>query len=114
MLPDRPGVSAALWRPHAAYAGPDGKVAPEYLWTALDCPGAFAFTLGEPKMRSLLGRLTARLDGSVEPGEPCIVMGWRIAREGRKLHAGTAIFGADGGLRGIARALWVVPAPVAG
>jgi hypothetical protein len=109
----RPGVSAAVWRPDAAYAGADGKVAPEYLWTALDCPGAFAFTLGEAPMRTLLGRLTARLQGSVAVGEPCIVMGWQIAREGRKLHAGSAIFGADGGLRGLARALWVVPAPVA-
>jgi hypothetical protein len=45
----------------------------------------------------------------VRAGEACIVMGWQIARDGRKLTAGTAIFGADGGLRGIARALWVTP-----
>jgi len=43
-----------------------------------------------------------------------MVLGWQIAREGRKLHAGTALFGAEGGLRGIARALWVLPPPVAG
>jgi hypothetical protein len=36
-------------------------------------------------------------------------MGWQIARDGRKLTAGTAVFGADGGLRGIARSLWVTP-----
>ncbi|WP_431269599.1 hypothetical protein [Dankookia sp. P2] len=47
------------------------------------------------------------------PGEPVTVLGWQIGREGRKLQAGTALFGGDGGLRGIARALWVLPAPVA-
>ncbi len=62
----------------------------------------------------LLGRITGRLDGMVVPGEPIIVLGWQIGREGRKLHAGTALFGADGALRGLARALWVLPAPVAG
>ena len=108
----RPGISAALWRPDAGFA-PGGRVAPEFLWAALDCAGAFAFTLGEQPMRTLLGQLTAELHGEVEAGEPCIVFGWQIAREGGKLHAGTAIFGADGGLRGLARALWVIPRPVA-
>jgi hypothetical protein len=109
----RPGLSAALWEPHAAFAGPDRRIAPEYLWSALDCAGAFAFSAHGGPQRMLLGRIAARLDGSVEPGEPCVVIGWQIAQEGRKLHAGTAIFGADGGLRGVAKALWVTPPPVA-
>jgi hypothetical protein len=62
----------------------------------------------------LLGRLTARLEGRIVPGEPVVVLGWQIGREGRKLQAGTALFGEDGGLRGVARALWVLPAPSAG
>lgn len=110
----RPDIAAALWRPAAAFAGPDGAIAPEFLWAALDCPGAFAFTVNDRPQRMLLGRITGRLDGHVAPGEACIVMGWQIRREGRKLHAGTALLGEDGGLRGIARALWVLPAPVAG
>lgn len=106
----RDGMAAALWRPDAAFAV-DGRIAPEHLWAALDCPGQFAFTVNDAPHRSLLARMTARLVGHVEPGEPCIVYGWQIGREGRKLHAGTAIIGADGGLRGIARALWVMPPP---
>jgi hypothetical protein len=109
----RPGFSAALWEPHAGFAGADGRIAPAFLWSALDCAGAFAFTVHGGPQRMLLGRIAARLDGSVEPGEPCVVIGWQIAQEGRKLHAGTAIFGADGGLRGVAKALWVTPPPVA-
>ncbi len=109
----RPGVAAALWRPEAAFGDASGNVAPEFLWAALDCPGQFAFTVNEGPARSLLARMTGRLDGPVRVGEECIVLGWQIAREGRKLHAGTAIFGADGGIRGVARALWVMPPPVA-
>ncbi|MDZ7826294.1 MAG: hypothetical protein U5R48_10095 [Gammaproteobacteria bacterium] len=36
-----------------------------------------------------------------------MVTGWRLAEEGRKFEAGTALFGADGSLRAIARALWI-------
>ncbi|MDO9713341.1 hypothetical protein [Paracraurococcus lichenis] len=110
----RPDIAAALWRPAASFAGADGSIAPEFLWAALDCAGAFAFTVNDRPQRMLLGRITGRLDGAVAPGEACIVMGWQIAREGRKLQAGTALFGEDGRLRGIARALWVLPALAAG
>jgi hypothetical protein len=110
----RPGIAAALWHPDARFAGADGRIAPEFLWSALDCAGAFAFTVDGAPQRMLLGRIAGRLDGSIAPGEPVTVLGWQIGREGRKLQAGTALFGEDGGLRGIARALWVMPAPVAG
>ena len=110
----RPDIAAALWHPASGFAGADGAIAPEFLWAALDCAGAFAFTVNEAPRRMLLGRIAGRLDGHVAPAEPVVVLGWQIAREGRKLHAGTALFGADGGLRGIARALWVLPSPVAG
>jgi hypothetical protein len=110
----RPGIAAALWQPDARFAGADGAIASEFLWSALDCAGAFAFTVDATPQRMLLGRITGRLQGSVAPGEAVTVLGWQIGREGRKLQAGTALFGEDGGLRGIARALWVLPAPVAG
>jgi hypothetical protein len=108
-VPGRPGLSAALWRPDAAFAGPAGMIRPEFLWSALDCAGSFAFTLPTGPQRMLLGRMVGRLDGEVRAGEPCIVIGWQVARDGRKLTAGTAVFGADGGVRGIARSLWVTP-----
>ncbi|MFZ4406410.1 MAG: hypothetical protein ACOYOH_03660 [Paracraurococcus sp.] len=113
-VPGRPDIAAALWHPEPGFAGADGAIAPEFLWAALDCAGAFAFTVNAAPQRMLLGRIAGRLEGKVAPGEAVIVLGWQIAREGRKLHAGTALFGAEGGLRGIARALWVLPPPVAG
>ena len=105
----RPGIAAALWRPDACYADEQGHIRPVFLWGALDCAGSFAFTVGAEPGRMLLARMAGRLDGTVCADEPCIVMGWQIARDGRKLTAGTAIFGEDGGLRGIAQALWVTP-----
>jgi hypothetical protein len=105
---------AAPWTPDASLAGPDGAVRPEFVWAALDCPGAFALMAGGRAEAMLLGRITARLAGTVHPGERCVVLGWPIGAEGRKRFAGTAVFGADGGLRGLARAVWFTPAAGAG
>jgi hypothetical protein len=109
----RPGLSAALWRPHGVFAGADGQVAPLYLWSALDCAGHFAFTLEDRPQRMLLGRMTGQLLGPVAVGAPMIVLGWQLGRDGRKRRAGTAIFAPDGTLCGLAEALWITPPPVA-
>ena len=109
LVEGRPGLAAALWRPDPAYADARGRIRHEFLWSALDCAGSFAFTLGKGPQSMLLGRMAGRLDGVVRAGEACTVIGWQIARDGRKLTAGTAIFGEDGGRRGIARSLWVTP-----
>lgn len=79
------------------------------VWAALDCPGAYA--TGYPERGgALLGRLSARIDRVPAPGERCVVMGWPLGEEGRKRHAGTAVFGADGEPLARARAIWIVPA----
>ena len=84
-----------------------GVVSNEVLWAALDCVGYFA--VGAPDYPvALLGRMTARIVGSVAASERCVVMGYAIERSGRKLHAGTAVFGADGSVRGYARQTWIV------
>ncbi|HEY3498111.1 MAG TPA: hypothetical protein VGK73_25610 [Polyangiaceae bacterium] len=98
---------AAPWVPDASLAAPDGCVAPEFLWASLDCPGYFG-AAPEELPRALLGRMTAELTGSVAPGERCVVIGWRLGLEGRKLHAASALFGADGTLRGKARQTWII------
>ena len=36
-------------------------------------------------------------------------MAWPLGDEGRKLYAGTALFGEDGRVLGSARATWIVP-----
>ena len=83
----------------------DGKVAAEFHWAALDCPGYFAVSGGRRVM--LLGEMQAHLDRRVRVGESCTVIGWRIGTEGRKHQAGTAIFDGEGELCARARATWI-------
>ena len=104
------GVVASDWTPHPALAGPDGTVPDEIVWAALDCPAGIAWVArleGTPSL--VTGRMTARLDAPVRSGAPHIVTAWPIAREGRKLHAGTALFDADGRLLACTRQLWLMP-----
>jgi hypothetical protein len=99
------GIVAAPWLPPDSVDAGDGKVAVEFLWAALDCPGYFAVSGGRRVM--LLGEMQAHVDRRVHVGEPCTVIGWKIGVDGRKHHAGTAIFDEDGELCARARALWI-------
>ena len=107
----RDDIVAAPWRPGIELADSAGLVRPEFVWAALDCPGAFAFTT-KRGIPLLLGRLTARLATRLSPGETATVLGWPIGRDGRKLFAGTAVFAASGALAGLARAVWFLPAGI--
>lgn len=99
------GIVAGPWLPADNLDAGDGKVAVEYLWAALDCPGYFAVSAGRRMM--LLGEMQAHVDRRVHVGEPCTVIGWKIGLEGRRHLAGTAIFDEDGELCARARATWV-------
>ena len=99
------GIVAAPWLPPDSLDAGDGKVAAEFLWAALDCPGYFAVSGGRRVM--LLGEMQAHVDRRVHVGESCTVIGWKIGVEGRKYLAGTAIFDEDGELCARARALWI-------
>jgi hypothetical protein len=98
---------AAPWAPDVSLDRGDGKVAPEFMWAALDCPGYFAARSDGVPM--LLGECTAHLDRLVHVGEPCVVIGWRIAVSGRKYEVGTALFDEDGEPCGRAKAVWIEP-----
>ena len=100
-------VVAAPWTPHPSLAG-DGYVGAEFVWAALDDAGAWAFYLQDASnWPLLLGRLAARLIAPVSVGEPYVVMGWPLGRDGRKFYSGTALLSADGELLASARATWV-------
>ena len=96
---------AAPWVPAESLPHEDGKVAAEFMWAAMDCPGYFAARSDGVPM--LLGEFTAHVDRRVHIDEPCVVIGWRIAAEGRKHVVGTALFDEDGELCGRARAVWL-------
>jgi len=103
------GLVASPWVPDASLAV-DGRLPTELVWAALDCPGAFAVH-SEGRGEALLGRFAAHVDDVPAVGERCVVVGWPLGEEGRKLFAGTALYGEDGRVLGRAHATWIVPLP---
>jgi hypothetical protein len=119
----RDGLHACTWTPDAALAdtafadtafgeadgavppGGGALVRPEFVWAALDCPGAWTIDLETRDV--VLGRITARVLGAPSVGEPCVVTARLIAQDGRKYSTCTALYGHDGRLLGEAEALWI-------
>jgi hypothetical protein len=110
----RDGLHACTWTPDAGLAdtatdgngnGEGTSVRPEFVWAALDCPGAWTIDLETRDV--VLGRITARVLGVPSVGEPCVVTARLIAQDGRKYSTCTALYGRDGRLLGEAEALWI-------
>jgi len=95
----REGLVAAPWTP--AGASP-----PEVVWAALDCPSGWAVDDFQ-REGILLGRMAARLLRAPRPGEPHVVIGWGRGVEGRKRHAGSALFTAAGELLACSGSTWI-------
>lgn len=99
---------ASPWTPDPSLADETGAVRPEFVWSALDCPGAFAVM---PRLADgvavVLGELTSSLKEKVRAGEPHIVAGWSLGQDGRKHLAGTAVYAEDGRVLAFARAVWI-------
>lgn len=104
--PTSDGLVASPWRVDESVAS-GGVVDPAILWSVLDCPGGISGMLLPDVGQSVLGRLAARIDATVEPGMTCVAVGWPIEQDGRKLQAGSAIFSAEGDLLACARATWI-------
>jgi hypothetical protein len=102
------GGVAAPWVPDASVGDEDGRVLPEIVWGALDCPQYFGLGEGAPFM--LLGRMAARIDRRPRVGERCVVRGWRIGGEGRKGVGGAALYAGDE-LLAVARGTWITVEP---
>ncbi len=93
-------LSAAPWQP--------AEVSPELVWAAIDCTGAYGSgAIGRGTV--VLGRMAARIDELPRVGEHCVVAGWPLGEDGRKVHAGTALYGDDGRVLACARQTWLVP-----
>jgi len=110
---DRAGrgqVRVAGWRPDASLLDPAGRLRPEFVWSALDCPGGWALP-GPINTGTLQVEIREPIDG----GQELIVMGWREAtpagvRPGsRRRYAGSAMFDARGRLLALGAAIWVAP-----
>ena len=63
-------------------------------WASLDCVGGWSEDLaGRP---CVLGRMTARLDALPVVGEPHVVVGRHLGRDGRKSFTASTLYDADG------------------
>ncbi len=101
-------LAAAPFVPDASLADRDGRVRPEHVWAALDCPSWFGFhAFHHTDALALLGRLAARIDGRPRVGERCVVVGWFVEREGRKIRCGSALYDERGAPLAVGRATWV-------
>lgn len=103
-MTDGAPVLAAPWTPDATLGAGAGKIRPEFIWAALDCPGYFATAYPE---LALLGEFTVQIDRLVRIDEPCVVVAWSIGKDGRKHQAGTALFGEDGKQCAVGVATWI-------
>jgi hypothetical protein len=106
------GPLAAAWTPDESVAGDDGRVATEFLWSALDCPTGYTALRpdghGKGKNQSmLLGRIQVRIERRPPVGAPCLLVTRMIGREGRKITADGILRDTSGETLAIARALWI-------
>jgi hypothetical protein len=102
------GIVATNWTPSLS-GGAGDALSVEATWAALDCSAGFAWmhrlAAGTPIVTA---RMTAVIDQPLQAGRQYIVIGWPIVQEGRKLHAGTAIFDATGKVQARSRQLWLI------
>ena len=98
---------AAPWIPDLSLADDPRWVNPEFLWSALDCTGAFAVLPAKEDVAIVLGELCTLIMGEAAPNERCVVTGWPLTVEGRKRLAGSAVYAEGGRLVALARAVWI-------
>jgi hypothetical protein len=103
----REDVIASPWEVSRALPVEKGGVSSEMVWSALDCPGGCALVLTPGIGTSVLGRMSARINAPIRPGESYVALGWPIEHDGRKHYTGSAIFNLRGEPLAVARATWI-------
>ena len=105
------GLVASAWQPQPGHAEStdlvDGvqRVGVATTWASLDCVGGWSEDLeGRP---CVLGRMTARVDALPVVGEPHVVVGRFLGRDGRKSATASTLYDADGRVVATARHTWI-------
>lgn len=94
------GLVACLWRPR-------GRIAQEWVWTALDCATGWAWPLDS--VRLVTGRLTGgMLDQTpLDPAGPYIVVAAQVQRSGRRYISAASLFTPGGHRVAAVRGTWI-------
>lgn len=102
-------VVAAPFQPDATLCDADAQLTLPMLWAALDCPSwwGYAACVDAPTQAVLLGRLAAKVRSRPRRGERCVVLGWSLGRDGRRVLCASALLGEDGEAHAYARATWI-------
>jgi hypothetical protein len=101
---------AAPWTPDPSVAGAGGRVRPEVVWAALDCPSGIAAAEAADLPADtavVLGRMAATVGAPPRPGDRTRVVAWPLAVDGRKLRAGSALLGPGGEVLAAATTVWI-------
>ncbi len=101
------GRTACTWIPDASLAIDEWQVdtAPEFIWSALDCPGGWA---SDVEARPLvLGRITASYDRLPRIGETYVVVGALLGTDRRKTFTASALYDSSGSLLARAEHVWI-------
>ena len=96
-------IVAAPWLPTEDLVGAGDRIAPEFLWAALDCPGAFAVD----RQPILLGRMSAQIVERPRANRPIVAVAWSKGQERRKHFAATALFSDTGDLLAFSEQTWI-------
>lgn len=97
---------AALWETKAGWGNENGYLPNTFLWTALDCPGQFAWYAADI-LTGMLGRITAEVMAPARAGRTYLVMAWPVEIDGKKHFAGSAIFDEHDNLIARAKTVWI-------
>jgi hypothetical protein len=102
-------VVASPWLPTRDLASDGSVVDSDFVWSALDCPSWFGYAMFHDEVPLvLLGRLAAEIKRRPRWDEPCVVIGWTLGREGRRIECGSMLFdAAHGDVLAYSKSTWV-------
>jgi hypothetical protein len=99
---------ATVWRPSDKCCNNEGNIDNIYVWSALDCPGAYAIKAAEADAGlQLLGTCSGSIKTPLKPNEDYVISSWKISpNSGRKRFMGVAIHDCAGELMACAKQIW--------
>ncbi|MBA3233958.1 MAG: hypothetical protein H0T17_08435 [Propionibacteriales bacterium] len=103
-----PGKTACTWTPDTSLALDGWHPAPEFVWSALDCPGGWTSDLQARPL--VLGRMTASCQALPVLDQPHLVVGQLLGEDGRKTFTATALYD-DERLLARAEHVWIAVDP---